>query len=197
MVKRILHAIGGMNRGEVQDWLMHILRHIDRENFQIDFLVHTTQRCIYDEEIFALGSRIIPCQYPSELWIYASNFKQILCKYGTYDVIHSHLNYFNGYVLRSAQQMGVSTRIAHSHVDTYIVEHPGEFSQQLYFTLMKDWINRYATHGLGFSQNALVNLFGEEWETDSRWQIICPFIMEKSLLHLQSIYQVEFTGQTV
>lgn len=194
MGKRILHLIGGMHPGEVQTWLMQILRHIDRKSFQMDFLVHTTQHCVYDEEIFALGSRIIPCQYPSALWVYASNFKQILGKYGTYDVVHSHLNYFSGYVLRLAQQMGVLTRIAHSHVDNYIAENPTEFSQQLYFTLMKGWINRYATHGLGFSHNALVNLFGEEWQTDSRWQIVCPFSMEKSLLHLQSVYQTGCTG---
>ncbi|MBW4644533.1 MAG: glycosyltransferase [Goleter apudmare HA4340-LM2] len=197
MGKRILHVIGGMNRGEVQTWLMYILRHIDRKYFQMDFLVHTIQPCAYDEEIFGLGSQIIPCLYPSELWIYASNFKQILRKYGPYDVVHSHVYHFSGYVLRLAQQMGVPTCIVHSHLDTSMVENQAEFSRQLYFTLMKGWIKRYATHGLGYSHNALVNLFGEDWKTDSRWQILHPFNIEQSLLHLQSIYQPESTHKAI
>ncbi len=206
MGTRILHVVWEINRGEIATWLMHILRHIDRECFQMDFLVHTTQPSIYDQEILAFGSQIIPCLYPSRLWIYASNFQRILSKYGPYDVVHSHVNYFSGYILRLAQQRGISTCIAHSHIDTSLMENQVEFSRQMYFSLMKGWIKRYATHGLGCSPNALMNLFGEDWETDSRWQILyCePFAdeidqisipMEKSLQHLQCIYQSEFRSQ--
>ena len=38
---RVLHVLGGMNRGGVETWLMHVLRHIDRNRFRMDFLVHT------------------------------------------------------------------------------------------------------------------------------------------------------------
>lgn len=172
MGKRILHVIGGMNRGEIETWLVQILRRIDRERFQMDFLVHTTQPCAYDEEIIALGGQIIRCLHPSQLSIYASNFQQVLRKYGPYDVVHSHVHYFNGYILRLAQQSGISTRIAHSHIDTSIVESQAKFSRLLYFSLMKGWIERYATHGLGCSHNALVTLFGENWKTKSQWQIL-------------------------
>ena len=34
---RILHAVGGMNRGGVETWLMHVLRRIDRRRFKMDF----------------------------------------------------------------------------------------------------------------------------------------------------------------
>ncbi|PSB60813.1 glycosyltransferase, partial [Chroococcidiopsis cubana CCALA 043] len=52
---RILQVVGGMNRGGIETWLINVLRHIDRDRFQIDFLVHTTQPCAYDNEIRALG----------------------------------------------------------------------------------------------------------------------------------------------
>jgi glycosyltransferase involved in cell wall biosynthesis len=48
-----------MNRGGVETWLMHVLRHIDREKFHLDFLVHTDQPAAYDAELLALGSRIL------------------------------------------------------------------------------------------------------------------------------------------
>lgn len=64
---RILHVIGGMVRGGIETWLMHILRHLDRDRFQMDFLVHTTDPCAYDDEIRRLGSQIIPC--PLQRWL--------------------------------------------------------------------------------------------------------------------------------
>ena len=49
---RVLHVVGGMNRGGVETWLMHVLCHIDRERFRMDFLVHTDSPCRYDEDPF-------------------------------------------------------------------------------------------------------------------------------------------------
>lgn len=172
MVKRILHVVGGMNRGGIETWLMHILRHIDRDRFRIDFLVHTMQPCAYDDEIRALGSQIIPCLYPPRPWIYASNFKQILRKYGPYDIVHSHVHHYSGYVLRLAHQAGVPTRIAHSHNDTSSLQVKAGLYRQLYFALTKRWIARYATVGLGCSRNAVAALFGPVWETEPRCQIL-------------------------
>ena len=54
---RILHVVGGMNRGGVETWLMHVLRLIDRDRFRMDFLVHTELPCAYDDEIRSLGSK--------------------------------------------------------------------------------------------------------------------------------------------
>ena len=65
---RILHAVGGMNRGGVETWLMHVLRRIDRRGFKMDFVVHTSDACAYDEEIRSLGSDIIPCLHPHQPW---------------------------------------------------------------------------------------------------------------------------------
>jgi hypothetical protein len=57
---RILHVIGALNRGGAETWLVQILRGIDRTNYQMDFLVHTDQPGVYDEEVKSLGARIIP-----------------------------------------------------------------------------------------------------------------------------------------
>jgi glycosyltransferase involved in cell wall biosynthesis len=169
---RILQVVGKMNRAGVETWLMHILRHIDRDRFQIDFLVHTTQPCAYDNEIRALGSKIIPCLYPSPPWIYASQFKRILNDYGPYDIVHSHLHHFSGYILRLSKQTGVPIRIAHSHLDSFFLETKASFYRRLYITLTKSWIARYSTQGLACSCQAASDLFGSAWKTDSRWQIL-------------------------
>ena len=169
---RILHVVGGMDRGGVETWLMHILRHIDRDHFHMDFLVHTTKPCAYDEEVRAIGSKIIPCLGPRQPWTYAANFRRILNEYGPYDIVHSHVHHFSGYVLRLAKQLGIRTCIAHSHNDTSTVEERAAWYRRWYLTLTKRWIAHYASLGLGCSHKAVANLFGLDWHSDPRWQIL-------------------------
>lgn len=169
---RILHVVGGMNRGGIETWLMHVLRHIDRDRFQMDFLVHTAEPCAYDDEVYAIGSKIIHCLNLSQPWIYAANFRRILHECGPYDIVHSHVHHFSGYVLYLAKQAGIPVRIAHSHNDTSAVEAKAVWHRRLYLALTKNWIARYATMGLGCSHKAVANLFGSDWQSDPRWRVL-------------------------
>ncbi|PMB51365.1 glycosyltransferase [Fischerella thermalis CCMEE 5201] len=169
---RVLHVLGGMNRGGVETWLMHILRHIDRDRIQMDFLVHTNQPCAYDDEIRSLSSKVIPCLDPSNPWLYARNFKRVMREYGSYDVVHSHVHHYSGYVLRLAQKAGIPVRIAHCHNDCSPLEANAGFHRRLYLNLMKGLITRHATLGLGCSQAATIDLFGSDWKNDPRWQLL-------------------------
>src|ERR1700733_11910503 len=119
---RILHVLGKLDRGGVETWLVQVLRHIDRQKYQMDFLVHSESPGAYDEEVRALGSRIIPCLHPSNPVMYARNFRRALRQYGPYDVVHSHVHHYSGYVLTLAAMWGVPVRIAHSHNDTRAAE---------------------------------------------------------------------------
>lgn len=169
---KILQVVGGMNQAGTETWLMNILRNIDRDRFQMDFLVHSMKPSAYEEEIIALGSRIIPCLSPSQPLLYASNFKKILQKYGPYDIVHSHVHHFSGYVLRLAKQAGVGICIAHSHNDTSAIQAKASWSRRFYLALMKRWIDKYATFGLTASHQAAPSLFGSDWKNDSRWQVL-------------------------
>lgn len=169
---RILHVVGGMNRGGVETWLMHVLRNIDRERFRMDFLVHTSERCSYDDEISRLGSRIIPCLHPHRPWLYAKNFKRIMTEHGPYDVVHSHVHHFSGYVLRLAHRAHVPVNIAHSHNDTSNKQVKADFLRRMYLTLMRRWIWRYATMGLAVSRKAAVAFFGSAWQKNPRFRLL-------------------------
>lgn len=171
---RILHVVSGMVRAGTETWLMQILRNIDRERFQMDFLVHTNQPCAYDEEIYALGSRIIPCVKPSlsKPWVYGSYFKQILQTHEPYDIIHSHVHYFSGYVLRLAREIGIPVRIAHSHNNQSALETQAGWLRRLYLDLTRRWIANYATQGLACSRAASADLFSIHWQSDQRWQLL-------------------------
>lgn len=172
MTMRILHVLGGMNVGGIETWLMHVLRNIDRTRYHLDFLVHTTEPGAYDEEIRRLGSQVIPCLSPSQPLAYARNLRRILREHGPYDVVHSHVHHFSGFVLRCARQAGVPMRIAHSHNDTTAVERRAGVLRRGYVRLMRRWIWLHATHGIGCSDQAAIDLFGPAWRQDSRNQIL-------------------------
>jgi glycosyltransferase involved in cell wall biosynthesis len=167
---RILHAVGGMNRGGIETWLMHVLRGIDRRRFQVDFLVHTEQACAYDEEARALGSRIIPCAHPHRPWRYLRDLDRVLREHGPYDVVHSHLHRFSGIVLRAAEGRGVPIRIAHSHVAG--IDRAAGPLRRGYLRLAGRWVQRHATLGLAASVQAAQDLFGERWRDDPRWRVL-------------------------
>lgn len=162
---RILHALGAMNPGGIETWLMHVLRNIDRSQFQMDFCLFGSEPGLYATEIDRFGSTIWRCQMSDNLWSFSRRFRHILGE-GKYDVVHSHVHSFSGNVLRSAKAQGVPVRIAHSHTT-----HDGRsdvLMRRLYRGLMKFWIERYATHGLAASRSSASALFGENWERDDR-----------------------------
>jgi len=169
---RILHLLKAMDRAGVETWLMHILRSIDRDQFQMDFAVETAHPAPYDDEARALGSKVIPCADPRQPWRYSTTFRRILREHGPYDIVHSHGRYYNGFVLRLAQQEGVPIRIAHSHNDTYARQAYRGFVRPLYLTATKRWIARYRTIGLACSDKAAIDLFGAHWKADPTCRVL-------------------------
>jgi glycosyltransferase involved in cell wall biosynthesis len=169
---RILHVLGGLNHGGVETWLLNVLRTIDRRRFEMHFLVHTEEPGAYDEEIRALGGVIVACPGPSAPWRYGPALRRILEARGPYDVVHSHVHHFSGYVLRVARAAGVPTRIAHSHTDTSVDEAGRGLARRLYLRLMGRWIRRHATAGFAASRQAAAALFGAGWEADPRWRTL-------------------------
>jgi glycosyltransferase involved in cell wall biosynthesis len=167
---RILHAVGGMNRGGVETWLMHVLRRIDRRRFKMDFLVHTSDACAYDDEIRSLGSNIIPCLHPRQPWRYVPALDRVLVSDGPYDVVHSHLYRFSGLVLRAANRCGVPVRIAHSH--TAGMDQGAGLLRRLYLRWADHWLQQHATLGLACSVSAAEDLFGADWRSDPRWRVL-------------------------
>jgi glycosyltransferase involved in cell wall biosynthesis len=138
---------------------MNVLRHIDRDKFQVDFLVHKEDKGSYDEEIRAIGGQIYYCADPKNLGRYAAKFSDIVARNGPFDVIHSHVYWSSGYILRLAHRAGIPIRIAHSHTAT---EATGRnVPRRFYQHLMRSWIAQHGTHRIASSRQAAEALFGK------------------------------------
>jgi glycosyltransferase involved in cell wall biosynthesis len=165
---RILHVLGSMDPGGLETWLLQVLKDIDRNRFQLHFCTCGPLPGLLAGEVTRLGGVMLPCARGTNLLSFGRRFRKIL-REGSFDVVHSHVHYFSGAVLRWANWEGVPIRIAHSHN-----AHDGKRDSQArryYRSLMKSWINRYATNGLAPSEPA-AQLFGENWRADDRFQIL-------------------------
>ena len=169
---RVLHVVGAMNRGGVETWLMDVLRQADRPRVQMDFLVHAREKAAFDDEIAALGSRIIRCPHTRHPLTYARQFSRLAANYGPYDVVHSHVHLYSGFVLFLAARAGVPQRIAHSHSDTRMPDAGGSPWRKAYAALMKSGIRAYATMGLAASRRAAAALFGPDWQRHPRRRVL-------------------------
>ncbi|MGV7761846.1 hypothetical protein PJN45_29265, partial [Mycobacterium kansasii] len=50
---RILHVIGKMDRAGAETMIMNLYRTINRSKIQFDFMVHSSEKGDYDDEILA------------------------------------------------------------------------------------------------------------------------------------------------
>jgi glycosyltransferase involved in cell wall biosynthesis len=166
---RILHVLGSMDPGGLETWLLQVLKDINRNRFQLYFCTCGPQLGFLATEVTRLGGVMLPCARGTNVWSFSRRFRKIL-REGSFDVVHSHLHYFSGAVLRWSNWEGVPIRIAHSHN-----AHDGKrdsLARRYYRRIMKSWISRYATHGLAPSELAVSELFGKNWQTDKRLQIL-------------------------
>jgi glycosyltransferase involved in cell wall biosynthesis len=159
-----------MNRGGVENWLMHVLRNIDRRNFVMDFVTFSRAPSDFEQEILSLGSQIHSCFPSSHPWRQVLDFKAILKQYGPYNVVHSHDQTWNGPLLSIAKTCGVPVRIAHSHNDIRQSRPKGQL-KTYYSRLSINISKRFATHGFACSRLAAESYFGKNWEEDSRCRV--------------------------
>ena len=171
---KILHVIGTLNRAGAETWLTQILHNIDRQKYSMHYLVHTAERGDYEEEIEALGSRVIRCLprlKDGNPLRYALNFRRVLRECGPYDCVHSHIHHTSGFILMLASIMRIPVRIAHSHCDTRTLDRKAPFLTRMYYATMNALIRRFATMGIACSESAAPSLFSDSWASDPRWKV--------------------------
>ncbi|HTM51724.1 MAG TPA: glycosyltransferase [Bryobacteraceae bacterium] len=163
---RILHVLRKMDRGGAEMRTLDLMRNIDRNRYRFEFCCTSGLPGELDNEIRELGGRLhyIPLdpRFPGR-------FSRLL-RATPFDVVHSHVHYFSGYILRLAAKAGVPGRIAHFRSMTD--GHGNNLRRRLQRRLMKGWLNRYATRILGVSEASLESAWGDRWRRDERCEVI-------------------------
>ena len=154
---RILHVLGGMNVGGIETFIMNLYRNIDRDKVQFDFLVHTKEKCVYDEEIMDLGGRIYSVK-PRRQGILKNirSLQRFFAEQGHYGIVHQHvssLSYLEP--LKYAKIHNVGVRICHTHS----TREGGRRIHDLLHRINQELIETVATDYFACSRLALEHTF--------------------------------------
>lgn len=148
---------------------MDVMRTTNRADLQIDVCTLKEHEGAYEEEFEQLGGRIHRCPLRRTPWAFARSFKRIVER-GGYHVVHSHLYFFSGWVLRAAAKAGARKRIAHVHRASDLAH--SRFFRGLYTRWMRSWIERYATDMLGASEAGMDAFWSPMWRIDARKRLV-------------------------
>lgn len=165
---RVLHIFGALNPGGVETLVMNLYRNIDREKIQFDFALTEGKKSLFDDEVLSLGGRIF---YFNTNKSRMQNLSEIFENNGPFAVIHSHVYFYSGAVLRNAKKHNIPVRIAHAHNTSFGQVYT--VKRRAYEWLMRKLILRDSTDMLGCSTDACKFVFGEGCMSDSRCRVLC------------------------
>ena len=156
---RVLHAVSSMNIGGQETFIMNVYRNIDRSKVQFDFLVNTTQKCDYEDEIVSMGGIIhrIPRRFPCYLK-HLKCLKVFYMNYPQYQIVHQHTSSCSSIAtIIIAKRNNVKKIIYHSHSN----KHSKGIIHVVLNYVFKPLIKKYANNYFACSYSAAENLFGK------------------------------------
>lgn len=117
-MKRILHIVGAMYPGGMENFIMNLYEKIDRDKFQFDFVVHVQKENDYRDQIEKLGGKIyeVPRLTKDPVGSLRKLYK--IVKENRYPIVIRHTaNALVAPQLLAAKMAGAKT-VCHSHNET-------------------------------------------------------------------------------
>lgn len=155
---RILQVIGKMDRAGAETMIMNLYRTIDRSKIQFDFMVHSSEKGDYDEEILALGGIIyhVPYFNGANYFEYTQKWKEFFRSHSEHKIVHGHIGSSAAIYLKIAKKFGKYT-IAHSHALNSTI-----FSERIKYGIISYPTRYIADYFLACSLLAGKDRFGEK-----------------------------------
>ena len=113
---RVLHVLGQLNLGGAESRIMDLYRAMDKERVQFDFVVHTKNKCYFDDEIEKMGGHIynVPRFRVLNYFEYVKAWKKLLSEHKEWTVIEGHMTSTAAIYLPIAKRSGIKTTAAHA-----------------------------------------------------------------------------------
>ena len=171
---KVLYFVDRLKHGGIQQLLIEILKHIDRDKIQMDVLVlDDGQTYPLEEEVKKYGANL----YKIDGWIKTPfsyvNQKKALDKFfkehNDYKVIHFNSSSKNFLILKEAKKYGVPIRIAHAHSGGF--ETKDIFKTKI-GNIFKIQLIKNATNYFACSKLAGMWLFGKEIVESNNFKLI-------------------------
>lgn len=125
MKKKVLIVNDELQFGGSDLVAVRLEQYSDKEKFDFTYCVRHSNIGPLEPMLIERGVRII--HIPDESLSYYKSYKFILnlLKSEHFDIVHSHLLFYSGFMLVAAKKAGVSIRVAHSHFSKPITNEVG------------------------------------------------------------------------
>ncbi|BBM81687.1 glycosyltransferase [Candidatus Uabimicrobium amorphum] len=161
---KILHVFGSTTYGGAEKRTLDIIAYVDKSLYQFDICSLVNKKGTLDSHIQQLGCKIfyLSKKNPS----FRKHFFDIL-RSEKYDVVHSHVYPFSGYILYLAHKAGVRKRIMHLR-SSY--EQQQSIYRRCFRWGMNHFIYKYATDILAVCNGAMDKVWSKY--RDDRCKVI-------------------------
>lgn len=162
-MKKVLIVIQQLRRGGVEVAAVNFASHLDQNKYKFTYYlqkIESEQDSELKEILSKSHSEIII--KPKTASNYIKQYKDALhvIKNGKYDIVHSHVMFYNGLIMLAAKKCGVGKRVSHSHASKWNNKETIPF--KIYRTFMRKLINRYATDKLACGTEAGNYMYGKK-----------------------------------
>jgi len=157
---RVLHVFGMLNKGGAETRTMDIYRTINKSQIQFDFVVHTNEKCFYDDEIVSMGGIVYKGIPRFEFFNVFSYYKiwKAFFKNNPYNIIHIHTTNSALPILIAAKKQNIKVRIAHARIAD-----ENSFLRRAFVALNRYPIRKFSTYMLAVSEIAGEFAFGKNF----------------------------------
>lgn len=165
---RVLHVLGGLNRGGAETMVMNLYRAIDRTRIQFDFIVHNEKKQAYTDEILSLGGKIFhfPAFNGLNYFKMKKLWKRFFKEHSDYKILHSHVRSYASLYLPIAKKAGLKT-VIHSHSTSN-----GKGLDSVVKRIMQLPLRWQADYFFGCSKEAGAWLFGDNIVNSPKYRIL-------------------------
>src|SRR6266568_884070 len=161
---RILHSVGHLSRGGIENWLYQLASRMDRSRFLHHVLVRTEEEEPFTRAFQEAGIPVIPCLGLTSPLAFWRNFNDVLDEHGPFDVLHAHgFSLLTTQTLLYAKLRGIPMRIVHSHDDLRPKLARSGLLYRFYASTSLKIIRQLANAGIACGSQAAEWVFGNDW----------------------------------
>lgn len=153
---RVLEITSGLSTEGIGQFLLNVYENINKEEIDISFALATKYQQYYEKRLIDQGAKIFRTYEIGDGVIakikHFNNLIKVLKKHGPFDVVHTHMDFFNGINLLAAFICRVPIRISHAH-SCADIQYLSSL-KRIYNFFMRELIKIFSTNKLGCSNEA-------------------------------------------
>jgi len=193
-MKELLIVIQHIRRGGPENVAINYAEFLDKTKYHISFLLinpYEDEDEKLERELVSKGYSIYKLPQNANSYLRKYSFINRFFKENKYDIVHSHVIFFSGLVLRAAAKNGVTVRASHSHIIRW--NRKENILYKLYTALMRTLLKKYSTLKFACSTQSGEFLYGKrEYQNNG---IFIPNGIDTNLFLFNQNYRDEIRNE--